>query len=98
MVLFKEVFRWSTETKRGHFLLADLWLLPRTPVYLFLLELLLLLSDLLNIRLGWFLLVTIEVITVGSFSKSTLSDLLSRTLAVSVSLFELSVTFVILFT
>ena len=39
-------------------------------------------SDRLNMRLGWFLLVTMEVITVGSFSRSTLSDLLSRMLAV----------------
>ena len=75
MVLF-EGLRWSAETYRGHFLLF-----PTVLPYRFLL---LTSSDLLNMRLGWFLLVTMEVITVGevttlgSFSRSTLSDLLSR--------------------
>ena len=46
----------------------------------------------MNIKLGWFLLVTMDVITVGNFATSTLSDLLSNKLAVLAFGFELEFT------
>ena len=47
----------------------------------------------MNIKLGWFLLVTMDVITVGNFSRSTFNDLLSNILAVAGFTFELGAVF-----